>query len=29
MFNGIKKQYGAGRRVAFDGTGDLEGGRVF
>jgi hypothetical protein len=29
MFNGINKQYGAGRRVVFGGTRDLEGGHVF
>jgi hypothetical protein len=29
MFNGINKQYGAGRRVVFDGIRDLEGGHIF
>jgi hypothetical protein len=29
MFNGIHTEYGAGRRVVFDGTRDLEGGHIF
>jgi hypothetical protein len=29
MFNGINKQYGAGRRVAFGAARDLEGGHIF